>query len=103
VPTYMSLINWTDQGIRNVKDTLDRSQSVAEDAEKKYGASFEQIYWTVGPYDIIAILEAPDEESATALLLEDASEGNIRTTTLRAYNREEMRGIIERLGSSPGS
>ena len=103
MPTYISLINWTDQGISNVKDTLERSQSVAEDAENKYGASFEQIYWTVGPYDIIAILEAPDEESATALLLGDASEGNIRTTTLRAYDREEMRGIIERLGSSPGS
>ena len=62
-----------------------------------------KIYWTVGPYDIIAILEAPEEESATALLLEDASQGNIRSTTLRAYEREEMRGIIERLGSSPGS
>jgi uncharacterized protein with GYD domain len=102
VPTYISLINWTDQGIRSIKDTLDRSERVAEDAEK-YGARFERIYWTVGPYDIIAILEAPDEESATALLLEDASQGNIRTTTLRAYDREEMRGIIERLGSSPGS
>jgi uncharacterized protein with GYD domain len=99
VPTYISLINWTDQGIRNIKDTLGRSERVAEDAEKKYGARFEQIYWTVGPYDIIAILEAPDKESATALLLEDASQGNIRTITLRAFDREEMRGNIERLGS----
>jgi uncharacterized protein with GYD domain len=97
MPTYVSLINWTDQGIRNVRDTLDRSERVAEAAEK-YGARFEQIYWTVGPYDIITILEAPDEESATALLLEIGSMGNIRSTTLLAFDRDEMRGIIERLG-----
>jgi uncharacterized protein with GYD domain len=103
VPTYITLINWTDQGVRSVKDTLERSERVAEDAEKKHGARFERIYWTVGPYDIIAILEAPDEESASALLLEDASQGNIRTTTHRAYDREEMRGIIGRLGPPPGS
>ena len=97
MPTYISLINWTDQGIRNVRDTLDRAERVAEVAEK-YGARFEQIYWTVGPYDIVTILEAPDEESATAFLLEAGSYGNIRTTTLLAFDREEMRGIIERLG-----
>ncbi len=97
MPTYVSLLNWTDQGIRNAKDTLDRSERAAEAAEK-YGARFEQLYWTVGPYDIVAILEAPDDESATALLLELGSVGNVRTTTLRAYDREEMRGIIERLG-----
>ena len=57
-----------------------------------------QTYWTVGPYDLVAILEAPDDESATAFLLEVSSAGNIRTTTLRAYDREEMSGILERLG-----
>ena len=99
MPTYVSLINWTDQGIRNVKDTLDRTDRVTELAEK-HGARLEQIYWTVGPYDIVTIVEAPDDESATALLLEIGSAGNVRTTTLRAYNREEMSGIIERLGPS---
>jgi uncharacterized protein with GYD domain len=52
----------------------------------------------VGPYDIVAILEAPDDESATAALLEGGTLGNIRTTTLRAYNRDQMSGIIQRLG-----
>ena len=99
MPTYVSLINWTDQGIRNVKDTLDRTDRVIELAER-HGARLEQIYWTVGPYDIVTIVEAPDDESATALLLEIGSAGNVRTTTLRAYNREEMSGIIERLGPS---
>ncbi len=98
MPTYVSLLNFTDQGIRNVKDTLERADRAAELAEQKYGARLEQIYWTVGPYDIVLIIEAPDDESATALLLEAGSMGNIRSTTLRAYDREEMRGIIERLG-----
>ncbi len=97
MPTYVSLINWTDQGISAVKDTLDRSDRAAEAAEK-YGARFEQLYWTVGPYDIVAIIEAPDEESVTAFLLETGSLGTVRTTTLRAYNREEMSGILQRLG-----
>ena len=96
MPTYVFLLNWTDQGIRNVKDTLNRSDRAAEVAEK-YGARFEQIYWTVGPYDVVAVLEAPDEETAAALLL-GSSAGNLRSTTLRAYDREEMKGIIERLG-----
>ncbi len=98
MPTYVSLLNFTDQGIRNVRDTLERADRAAELAEQKYGVRLEQIYWTVGPYDIVLIIEAPDDESATALLLEAGSMGNIRSTTLRAYDREEMRGIIERLG-----
>ena len=96
MPTYVSLLNFTDQGIRNVRDTLDRAQRAAEAAEN-YGARFEQLYWTVGPYDIVAIIEAPDDESATAFLLELGSSGNVRTTTLRAYNREEMSSILGRL------
>jgi uncharacterized protein with GYD domain len=97
MPTYVSLINWTDQGIRTVKETVDRGATFAELAQK-HGASLEQVYWTVGPYDIVAIIEAPDDESATALLLEAGTLGNIRTTTLRAYDREQMSGIIQRLG-----
>jgi uncharacterized protein with GYD domain len=96
MPTYVSLINWTDQGIRNVKETIQRADSAGQLAQK-HGGSL-RVYWTVGPYDIVAITEAPDDESATAFLLEVGSLGNVRTTTLRAYDREEMSGIIERLG-----
>ena len=99
MPTYVSLLNFTDQGISTIRDTLDRSQRAAEAAEK-YGARFEQPYWTVGPYDIVTILEAPDDESATAFLLDVGSWGAVRTTTLRAFDRQEMSGIIERLGPS---
>jgi len=97
MPTYVTLINWTDQGIRNVRETLDRAHK-SDELAQKHGARFVQLYWTVGPHDIVAVVEAPDDESATAFLLELGSMGNLRTTTLRAYNREEMSGIIERLG-----
>ena len=70
----------------------------ADALAKRHGASIEQVYWTVGPYDLVCVLEASDDESATAMLLELGSAGNLRTTTLRAYDREEMSGIIERVG-----
>ena len=97
MPTYVTLMNWTDQGIRTVKDTVHRREQ-ADALAEKHGARIEQVYWTVGPYDIVAIVEAPDDESATAMLLELSSAGNLRTTTLRAYGREEMSGIVQRLG-----
>ncbi len=99
MPTYISLINFTDQGIRTVRETLERAQRAAELAQK-HGARLERLYWTVGPYDLVGILEAPDDESATAFALEAGSGGAVRTTTLRAFDREEMSRIIERLGSS---
>jgi uncharacterized protein with GYD domain len=97
MPTYVTLFNWTDQGIRNVKDTVDRYDRSTELAEK-HGVRFEQVYWTVGPYDIVGVFEAPDDDSVTAFLLELSSAGNLRTTTLRAYNRDEMSSILGRLG-----
>jgi uncharacterized protein with GYD domain len=95
--TYVALMNWTDQGIKAVKDTVQRRDQ-ADALAEKHGASIEQVYWTVGPYDLVTIIEAPDDESATAMLLELGSAGNLRTTTLRAYDREEMSGILQRLG-----
>ena len=97
MPTYVTLVNWTDEGIKNVRGTLERTERV-EQLAQKHGGGLVQTYWTVGPYDLVAIVEAPDDESATAFLLELGSIGTVRTTTLRAYNREEMSGIIERLG-----
>jgi uncharacterized protein with GYD domain len=57
-----------------------------------------QVYWTVGPYDVVLVIEAPDEQSATAFILEAGSLGNIRSTMLRAFDHKEMRDIIQRLG-----
>jgi uncharacterized protein with GYD domain len=97
MPTYVVLMNWTDQGVRTVKDTVQRREQ-ADALAERHGARIEQVYWTVGPYDIVAILDAPDDESVTAVMLELSSGGNLRTTTLRAYDREEMSGILQRLG-----
>ena len=97
MPTYVTLMNWTDQGVRTVRDTVHRREQ-ADALAEKHGARIAQVYWTVGPYDLVAIVEAPNDESATAMLLELSSAGNLRTTTLRAYGREEMSGIVQRLG-----
>ncbi len=103
MPHYVLLVNWTDQGIRNVRETLHRADGdVLEQLEQKYGTRIEHIYWTVGPHDLITIVEAPDDESVSAMVLALGSLGNLRFTTLRAYDREEMSNIIERLGPSPG-
>jgi uncharacterized protein with GYD domain len=94
--TFVSLVTWTDQGVRNAKDTIQRYEG-GEEIANKHGVRNERIYWTVGPYDMVFIAQAPDADSITAYLLEVASAGNIRTTTLRGYNREEMSGILEKL------
>jgi len=97
VATYISLINWTDQGIKNVKETIERSQQ-AGDLMSSLGVNLKEIYWTVGPYDVVGISEAPDEETATASLLALGAGGAVRTTTLRAFNHEEMARILQKLG-----
>jgi uncharacterized protein with GYD domain len=97
MPTYVTLMNWTDQGIRSAKDTVQRRDQ-ADALAQKHGASIREVYWTVGPYDLVTVVEAPDDESATAMLLELGTAGNLRTTTLRAYDREEMSSIVQRLG-----
>ena len=97
MPTYVALMNWTDQGVRTVGDTVHRREQ-ADALAEKHGAKIERVYWTVGPYDIGTILEAPDDESVTAVMLELGTGGNLRTTTLRAYDHDDMSGILQRLG-----
>ena len=97
MPTYMSLINWTDQGVRNSKQTVERAKAGTELAQRM-GGNVTGTYWTVGPYDIVSIAEFPDDESETAFLLALGAQGNIRTTTLRAYTADEMTGVIQKLG-----
>jgi uncharacterized protein with GYD domain len=93
VPTYVTLLNWTDQGIHAYKDTAKRADAFAAGLQK-LGAKLVNIYWTVGPYDLVGIVEAPDDETATAALLQLGEVGNVRTTTLRAFGRDEVEGII---------
>jgi uncharacterized protein with GYD domain len=95
--TYIVLSSFTDQGIRAVKDTTKRSDHVRELA-KKFGASVKEIYWTLGSCDVVAIFDAPDDKSMTALGLAIGSQGFVRTQTLRAFSKEEITGIVGKLG-----
>ena len=96
MPQYVALIDWTDQGVRNFKDTVDRYEA-AENAFQELGVNFTNIWWTLGVHDIVATVEAPDDETLAAALLAVAGQGNIRTTTLRAFSREEMRSVIGKI------
>lgn len=94
--TFITLVNWTDQGIRNVKQTLERAEAFKALAQKA-GATVKAQYWTVGQYDVVTILEAQDAETVSALHLSTASLGNVRTQTLQAFSAEEMRRILARM------
>ena len=94
--TYIVLSSFTDQGIRTVKDTTKRADAVKELA-KKFGVTAKEFYWTLGSYDVVAIFDAPDDASMTALGLALAAGGNVRTQTLRAFSRQEMNEVLSKL------
>lgn len=94
--TYISLCTFTDQGIRSIKESTQRADMVRE-AASRFGSKMTQLYWTQGQYDLISIIEAPDESSATAFGLAIASAGNVRMQTLRAFSRDEMNNILSKL------
>jgi uncharacterized protein with GYD domain len=91
--TYVTLFHWTEQGLSKIQDTLKRAEEFGAVAEKA-GARVKAQYWTVGEYDGIVILEAPDESTAVGLIAKVAKLGNIRTHTLRAFDSAEMRGVL---------
>ena len=95
--TFISLINWTDKGVAGFKVTVARGEA-AKRAAEAMGGSIKEIFWTVGPYDIVTIAEFPDDATGTAFLLALGSQGNIRTTTLHAFSAEEMTQIIAKVG-----
>ena len=97
MPTYVSLIHWTDQGIKNYKDAPRRAEDSAKLIES-LGGRLREIFVTVGEYDIVTITEFPDDETATAALLQVGSLGNVRTNTMRAFSADEMTTIIGKTG-----
>ena len=94
--TFITLANFTEQGIRNAKESPNRAAAFKATAEK-IGVKVKDIYWTVGHYDAVAIVEGPDDEAVTSLLLGLGAEGNVRTETLRAYSAEEMSNIVNKM------
>ena len=89
MPRYVVLYKFTDQGLKTIKDTVRRAAEVRK-ANESRGFKNVQTYWTQGEYDIISILEAPDEESMLAGLFNIAEAGNVHSQTLRAYDDGEM-------------
>ena len=96
MPTYVTLVNWTDQGIRNVKDSPKRAEAF-EKAVKAAGGQIKEVYLVMGEYDLVVITEAPNDETVARLTLATGSIGNVRTRTMRAFTREETRKIISSL------
>ena len=90
---FVFLLNWTDQGIRNYPNAGKRADAAAAMFDS-LGGKLEQIYWTLGPYDVVTVGEFPDDETATAAALRTAALGNIRSITMRAFGRAEMDKII---------
>ena len=97
MPTYVSLLHWSDQGIKNYKDSTSRAADFTKLAESA-GGRIREILWTVGEYDLVTVVDFPDDETATATLLQVSALGNVRSNTLRAFNAEEMDAIIARTG-----
>ena len=94
--TYILLATYTEQGIRGIKDTVKRAGAVKELAQKA-GLTMKETYWTLGQYDLIAVFEAPNDESMTAFSLSVATLGNVKTQTLRAFSTTEMTGIVAKM------
>jgi uncharacterized protein with GYD domain len=96
MPHYIILFNFTDQGIRNVKDTIKRAESFKAEVEKAGGKSVNE-YYTLGKYDIVITVEAPNDETMMSIMLTTGSLGNVRSETLKAFPMDEAAKIIERL------
>jgi uncharacterized protein with GYD domain len=91
--TFISTFKFTSQGIKNVGETTKRAATVKA-AAKKMGIKMADIYWTLGAFDGVLIFDAPDDETATALMLQVGAQGNVQTTTARAFSAAEMDKIL---------
>jgi len=93
---YVSLLQFTEQGIRNVKDTIKRAAAATAEAEKM-GLKVTDSFWTMGAYDVVLLLDAPDDATMTAFALKLGELGNVKTQTMRAFRREEMESILAKV------
>jgi len=90
---YIALTSWTEQGIRNIKESPARVDA-ARKLAKKYGCELRDFYMTIGAYDMVVTIEAPDDDSMAKFALALGTAGNVRTTTLKAFTEESFRKII---------
>ncbi len=94
--TYIVLLNFTDQGIRNIKQSPERRKASRAEAEK-FGINVKDSYSTMGAYDVVLIADAPNDEAITAWVLSRGSQGNTRTQTMRAFSTDEMNNILAKI------
>jgi len=97
VATYVVLSDWTQQGVADFQDTVDRYDAGLRQWEGM-GVSVNARYWTLGNHDMVSIVDAPDDETMAAAVLKLTSLGNFRTTTLRAFSADEMRAVTAKAG-----
>ena len=96
MPTFMMSLNWTDQGIRSIKDSPKRSQA-ARDLAKKLGVEIKHLYLTSGDSDLVIFVDAPSGDNVAKFALAVSSLGNVRTRTARAWSAEEYQKIVSEL------
>ena len=92
--TFIALVDYTEQGIRTIQDSPERAEAFAARA-KQAGVTVKELFWTSGAHDGVLILEAPSGEVAASILLALGASGNVRTTTLRAFEWADAQGLIE--------
>jgi uncharacterized protein with GYD domain len=96
MPVYVTLLQFTENGIHNVKDTVKRSEAFRSQA-KKHGATVKEEIWTQGAHDIVVIFEAPDDETASAFILSADELGNVRSETMRGFTAPEMEKLLAKV------
>jgi uncharacterized protein with GYD domain len=96
MPRYYMLLNWTEQGARNARETVNRAMAARQTFEKR-GAKLTDVAWTMGLYDLVLAAEAPDDETISAISMALSGLGNVKISTLRAFGEEEMRKILQKL------
>ena len=93
---YIALVNFTDQGVRDIRQTTERAKALVQ-AASNLGVRIKDIYWTMGAFDAVFTAEAPDDETITAFALSIGALGNIRTQTMRAFSANEIANILEKV------
>lgn len=93
MPTFIALLNFTEKGLANIKETTRRADAFKQQAAAA-GVTVREVFWTVGAHDGAIIADAPDAASMTAAMLSLARQGNVRTQTLPAFNAQEMTAIV---------
>lgn len=97
--TYVVLYKFTDEGAKNIRSTIERANQVQQENEQK-GFKILGLYWTQGQYDMVAVVEAPDEQFMLAGLFNIAAAGNVRSETLRAFTAAELEPVLQKMARS---